>query len=342
MKSVSAIPLFGLIDDAFNAIVADDKGNAKTVREWIYENPHVIRLETTASSRDLGKYMLMVDRGFKEDVDDYIDNLFEQVPETGDANATFKKPQRGGNTFQKKNPNKIENYLNKLEKRIEDDFLSFYDEDEISASTTPPPRPKRLTISYAQAAKRLSFQNDKSTTQETTESTMATTMSTLTQSSLNEAMEKLRQENDRSISKLREEMNQKIQSMEESIASAVINAIRATPSVVHMETESVATSVQESTQDTTTTIKTITDKFDALASMVLNLSERVAELAEKQETNQNKRNRPPESPMRQPSNANASPHGKSPPTKQQRGVAPTPPTTPPPNGYPKAGTREGK
>jgi hypothetical protein len=31
MKLVSAIPLFGLIDDAFNAIVADDKGNAKTV-----------------------------------------------------------------------------------------------------------------------------------------------------------------------------------------------------------------------------------------------------------------------------------------------------------------------
>jgi hypothetical protein len=42
MKSVSAIPLFGLTHDAFEAIVSDDKGNVKTVREWIYENPHVI------------------------------------------------------------------------------------------------------------------------------------------------------------------------------------------------------------------------------------------------------------------------------------------------------------
>jgi hypothetical protein len=125
-----------------------------------------------------------------------------------------------------------------------------------------------LTISYAQAAKQLSFQNEKSTYQETTKSTMATSMSTLTQSSLNDAMEKLRQENDQLISKLHEEMNQKIQTMEESIESAGINAIQATPSVVHMETESVATSVQESTQDTMTTITTMTDKFDALANMV--------------------------------------------------------------------------
>jgi hypothetical protein len=99
MKLVSSIPLFGLTDDAFKAIVADNKGNANTVQEWIYKNPHVIRLETTASSQDLGKYMLMVDREFKEDVDDYIDNLFNQVPKTGDENASFKKPQRGGNTF---------------------------------------------------------------------------------------------------------------------------------------------------------------------------------------------------------------------------------------------------
>jgi hypothetical protein len=153
MKSVSAIPLFGLSEDALEAIVSDSAGNGNTVQGWICDNPHVIRMETTASSRDLGKYMLMVDRDFKEDVDEFIDNLFDQVPETGDEKATFKKPQRGGNTFRKKNPNKIENYLNKLEKRIEDDFLSYYDADEISASKTPPPRPKRLTISYAQAAK---------------------------------------------------------------------------------------------------------------------------------------------------------------------------------------------
>jgi hypothetical protein len=138
-------------------------------------------------------------------------------------------------------------------------------------------------------------------------------------------------------------MNKKIQTMEESIASAVINALRASPLVVLMETELVAMLVQESTQDTMTTIKTMTDKFDALATMVLSLSEQVAELADKQEINQNKRNHPPELPLHQTTgNSNMSPQGKSPPAKQQRGVAPAPPATPPPNGYPKAGTRKGK
>jgi hypothetical protein len=42
MKLVSAIPLFGLTNDALKAIISDNEGNGNTVREWIYNNPHVI------------------------------------------------------------------------------------------------------------------------------------------------------------------------------------------------------------------------------------------------------------------------------------------------------------
>jgi hypothetical protein len=42
MKSVSAIPLFGLSEDALEAIVSDSAGNGNTVRGWICDNPHVI------------------------------------------------------------------------------------------------------------------------------------------------------------------------------------------------------------------------------------------------------------------------------------------------------------
>jgi hypothetical protein len=38
-------------------------------------------METTASSKELGKYMLVVQREYREEVEDFIDNLFEQFTE---------------------------------------------------------------------------------------------------------------------------------------------------------------------------------------------------------------------------------------------------------------------
>jgi hypothetical protein len=180
-------------------------------------------------------------------------------------------------------------------------------------------------------------------------------MSTLTQSTLDEAIKNIRNETTRSIEQLKAEMQNKIKTMEGNIAAAVINALKTTPEIVHMETETEADSTQ-STQETVVTMKTIANKFEMLTTVVQTLSQQVFaltekqekmqnELAEKSEANLNKRNRPPDLQARKlsPSLNLANQQAQSPPAKQPRASTPTPPATPPPKGIPaKAGTREGK
>jgi hypothetical protein len=168
---------------------------------------------------------------------------------------------------------------------------------------------------------------------------MNTTMSTLTQSSLDDVLAKIRDENIRAIETLRAEIRNDVQSMETRIATAVIQAVRTAQS------EQTETSSQASSIDTNTTTRTFADRFDALTLIVQNLANQVTALTEIQEANINKRQRelndttslaiPPASQTsRQPA--------RSPPAKLPRARAPSPPTTPPPNGHPKnVGAQEG-
>jgi hypothetical protein len=195
MNMVSAIPLlFGLSPEALEFKMTNSEGKTKSIQEWIFGHSNILHMLTTASSKDLGKYMLMVDREFKDDVEEYIDNLFDNMPECENHSVPFKKPQRGGNAYKRQSANNIKNYLDKLEQRVKND-LSMYEEDDLSES--PPPRPCRLTISYAQAAKRLSFQSGSERlpeNQANSGQTTTTTMSTLTQSTLDEAIENIQNE----------------------------------------------------------------------------------------------------------------------------------------------------
>jgi hypothetical protein len=146
--------------------------------------------------------MLQVEREDKEEIEDFLDGLFSQIPELKGQPANFHRPQRGGNAFKKSRTADISNYLDKLEQRVNLD-LSLYDEESIS--TTPPPRIRRPTISYAQAAQRLSFQDDSDKNNRSFKnsgSTMAASLSTLMQNSLDEAMEQIRKETAQSINKL--------------------------------------------------------------------------------------------------------------------------------------------
>jgi hypothetical protein len=110
-----------------------------------------------------------------------------------------------------------------------------------------------------------------------------------------------------------------------------------------MDIKNTETMSVQSTQ-TATTIKTLADQFEALTHVVQVLSDRVAELTEKQENTQNKRIRSPEKISRQLSpirNADRLP-ANSPRNKQPRASIPTPPATPSPKGNPTVGSREGK
>jgi hypothetical protein len=150
--------------------------------------------------------MILADRDCKEEVEEYIDALLLQIPSTENPTTVFDKPQQGGNKFKQNRIENIKNYLNKLEGKIHDNLLMYDDDSEISS---PPIRRRQPNISYAQETKRLSFQSksilskNKLNQQTNSGLTMSTSMSTLTQSSLDDAITKLRDENTRAIENLR-------------------------------------------------------------------------------------------------------------------------------------------
>jgi CHASE3 domain sensor protein len=108
-----------------------------------------------------------------------------------------------------------------------------------------------------------------------------------------------------------------------------------------METESTGSV----SHDTTATMKTMMDRFESLAQIVVTLTQKVTELAEAHDSITNKRSRPIDETARQilkdmePTGNETS----SPPSKLPRPSETTPPATPPPNGHPNStGAREGR
>jgi hypothetical protein len=157
MQSTSVIPIFGYTQEAMESKVKNYLGADPTLHAALKAHPNIRKIILTASSTEIGKYLLLIDRYLKDDVEIFVDELFNQLPEMKNYPANFQKPQRGGNAFKQARISKISNYLDKLEKSVSDSAMLCSDDDEES---TPPKRPKRFTISYAQATKRLSFKNE--------------------------------------------------------------------------------------------------------------------------------------------------------------------------------------
>jgi septal ring factor EnvC (AmiA/AmiB activator) len=172
-------------------------------------------------------------------------------------------------------------------------------------------------------------------------------MSTLTQSSLDAALNKLRQENENAISALRNELKKEVRSMEDTIANAVIKAIKSSSPMDQMITDhsdNDATSMGSSNQYTIATMQTFADQIESLKNMVTMLTERVVEIAEKQEESANKLSRPPATPPKffLPPEINRKQSDQSPLTKVPRAKGVTTPTKPSPKGSPTDGARAGQ
>jgi hypothetical protein len=192
------------------------------------------------------------------------------------------------------------------------------DDDEES---TPPKRPNRFTISYAQATKRLSFYNESILTPpknvQAHPTTVTTTTSTLTQESLEESLRRLRVETDNSISTFRKEIQDKFSNMEELIISAVTKAVRIPTQEINTQCNSNDNNSNYSTaQESNNTTSTLTDKVNNLTEIVLLLTKDLKELKADRE-------RERETPKRIRSlfptpQKKTKPSNKSPPSKQQR------------------------
>jgi hypothetical protein len=97
MNAISAIPVFGLTATAADYKVADNTGAQAMTWQWIKRHNSIRKIEKKASSQELGKYMLQVKREDKEEVRDFLDGLFSQIPELEGQPANFHRPQRGSN-----------------------------------------------------------------------------------------------------------------------------------------------------------------------------------------------------------------------------------------------------
>jgi methyl-accepting chemotaxis protein len=246
--------------------------------------------------------------------------------------ASFKKPQRGGNAFKKVRINSINNFLNKLEEKIDGENYMYADDDE---DTTPPPRPKRFTVSYAQAAKlnsnsqNLNNQQNLPTTQVSTATTTTTATSTLMQESLEEALQNFRLEINSTLANFKKDTQKEISSIEERMTAAVVEALRKAPREITTVTETCKNSACTAAQESQQTMSTLVDKVESLADSVALLAESVKIL---QQENTQKRNRmtTPKTPDTEMMDADSS----CPPSKQQRARAPSPTLPRPPKGHP--------
>jgi hypothetical protein len=115
MNTTSAIPLFGYTT-AVQETEVEYQGMEQVVKSVIWDHSNIIAIKPMASTNTLGKYMVLVDRECKEDVEDFIDNIFSKVPELEGQPEHFKKPQRGGNSFRKNKVDNISHYLKKNSK----------------------------------------------------------------------------------------------------------------------------------------------------------------------------------------------------------------------------------
>jgi hypothetical protein len=336
MQATSVIPIFGYSLEARESKAKNYYGTETTLHSALRSHPNIKRIIPTASSVEAGKYLLLIDRYLKDDVEIFVDESFEQIPESTNYPANFKKPQRGGNAFKQARISKISNYLDKLEKSVSDSDMMCLDDDE---ATTPPKRPKRFTISYAQATKRLSFNNESILTPPKTvqanRTTGTTTTSTLTQESLEESLRRFRIETDNSLASFRKEIQDKFINIEDIIISAVTKASSIPAQEINTQrTQSDNNSNYSTAQESSNTTSTLTDKVDNLTEIVLRLTQDLKELKAERETDRDssKRNRSPyptPPKLKNPQVDAEENAGKSPPSKQQRSRAESPLSIPP-------------
>jgi hypothetical protein len=71
-------------------------------------------------------------------VKNYMDELFEKISDLQNQPINFTKPQCGGTAFKKDHVNNISTF-SRLEQKIDDENISYMDDDETS---TRPPQPR--------------------------------------------------------------------------------------------------------------------------------------------------------------------------------------------------------
>jgi hypothetical protein len=100
MTVSSAIPIFGFTQQAQDYEL-EHNGMEQNVQSLIWQHPNILAIKPTASTTTLGKYVLLVDREFKEEVEEFLDTVFERMPEMETSQNISRNPSAEGNLKRK-------------------------------------------------------------------------------------------------------------------------------------------------------------------------------------------------------------------------------------------------
>jgi hypothetical protein len=156
MTNAAAIPIFGYTPEARKQQIVLD-GDKTTVELAVATTPHIIRIEATPSTWNLHKYLIIVAKQNKDEVQKSIKHIFNKIKGKLDKQPeNFPIPRCGGR--EKPDPasqiaekaqeeNKMSAYMVNLER------LASAQNPQDAGPLAPPKKPRRFTISYASAAK---------------------------------------------------------------------------------------------------------------------------------------------------------------------------------------------
>jgi hypothetical protein len=157
MTNAAAIPIFGYTPEARKQQIVLD-GDRTTVELAVATTPHIIRIEATPSTWNLHKYLIIVAKQNKDEVQKSIKHIFNKIEgELDKQPKNFPIPRCGGR--EKPDPasqiaekaqeeNKMSAYMVVNLKR-----LASAQNLQDAGPLAPPKKPRRFTISYASAAK---------------------------------------------------------------------------------------------------------------------------------------------------------------------------------------------
>lgn len=153
MTETSIIPIFGYSPAARQQSIQVD-GETTTVELAIATTPEIIRIEATPSTWNLHKYLVIVKNENKESVQKTIKKIFGQIKNPLENQpANFPVPRCGGRESTPIAENTPENETISSAYMIRLEAFAQAQNPQDAGPSAPPKRPRKFTISYANATK---------------------------------------------------------------------------------------------------------------------------------------------------------------------------------------------
>jgi hypothetical protein len=227
MSNTTIIPIFGYTPEVQKQQITID-GESTTVELAMATTKHIIRLEATPSTWNLHKYLVIVSNDKKSSVMKEIQQIFRQIEgPLPNQPPNFPVPRCGGSEktiFKEQKPN-IEEIVDKTTSSymVSLETLALAHNPQDSGPTSPPKRHRKLTISYANAAKAGIIKNSETPSEELpkNQTNGAVTPESANTQEPNQSTENSKKDIDSELQKIKNSLESRMQKQEDQMAEIV-------------------------------------------------------------------------------------------------------------------------